>query len=289
MSRPGPYRRGYAPDPACTGRHDAPAVDGTLAPVPKLSVVIITLDEASNIDGALASVAWADEIVVVDCGSTDDTVALARHHTDRVSHRTWTGYSDQKNHGNRLTTHDWVLSLDADERVSPELATEITALLKQDPAHRGYRIPRTTRYLGRWIRTTDWYPDRQLRLFDRRVARWSLDRVHESVLVDASVGRLRHELWHHSYRDLSDHLARIDRYTTLVAARLLDEGRRAGPLDLVVHPPAAFLRNYLIRRGCLQGVPGLIVSLMNAYYVFLKHAKLWELRHEQHRAPDERG
>ena len=184
---------------------------------------------------------------------------------------------------------DWVLSLDADERVSPELATEITTLLRQDPAHRGYRIPRTTQYLGRWIRTTDWYPDRQLRLYDRRVAQWSLDRVHESVRVDASVGRLQHELRHHSYRDLSDHLARIDRYTTLVAARLLDEGRRAGPLDLVVHPPAAFLRNYLIRRGCLQGVPGLIVSLMNAYYVFLKHAKLWELRHERRRAPDERG
>ena len=257
--------------------------------MPKLSVVIITLDEASNIDDALASVAWADEIVVVDCGSTDDTVALAQRHTNRVSHRDWTGYGDQKNHGNGLATHDWVLSLDADERVSPELAIEIATLLEQGPAHRGYRIPRTTRYLGRWIRTTDWYPDRQLRLYDRRVASWSGDRVHESVRVDASVGRLRHEIRHHSYRDLSDHLTRIDRYTTLVAAQLLDNGHRAGPIDLVVHPPAAFLRNYLFRRGCLQGVPGLVVSLMNAYYVFLKQAKLWELGHEPHGAPDDRG
>ena len=257
--------------------------------MPKLSVVVITLNEASNIDDALASVAWANEIVVVDCGSTDDTVALARRHTDRVSHRDWTGYGDQKNHATGLATHDWVLSLDADERVSPELATEITALLGQGPAHRGYRIPRTTRYLGRWIRTTDWYPDHQLRLYDRRGASWSSDPVHESVRVDASVGRLRHEIRHHSHRDLSDHLATIDRYTTLAARQLLDRGRRAGPLDLLVHPPVAFFRNYLIRRGCVQGVPGLIVSLMNAYYVFLKYAKLWELRNEQHGGLDERG
>ena len=257
--------------------------------MPKLSVVVITLNEAPNIDDALASVAWANEILVVDCGSTDETVALARRHTDRVSHRDWTGYGDQKNHATGLATHDWVLSLDADERVSPELATEITTLLGQGPTHRGYRIPRTTRYLGRWIRTTDWYPDRQLRLYDRRVAVWSADRVHESVRVNASVGRLRHEIRHHSYLDLSDHLARIDRYTTLLATQLLDDGRRAGPLDLVVHPPVTFLRNYLLRRGCVQGIPGLVVSLMNAYYVFLKYAKLWELRNEQHGAPDERS
>ena len=245
--------------------------------MPKLSVVVITLNEASNIDDALASVAWADEIVVVDCGSTDETLTLARQHTDHVSHRDWSGYGAQKNHATGLATNDWILSLDADERVSPELASEITTLLEQGPAHRGYRLPRTTQYLGRWMRTTDWYPDRQLRLYDRRVARWTSDPVHESVRVDASVGRLHHELRHHSYRDLSDHLARIDRYTTLLAAGLLDAGRRAGPLDLAIHPTAAFLRNYLVRRGFVQGVPGLVVSLMNAYYVFLKHAKLWEL------------
>ena len=245
--------------------------------MPKLSVVVITLDEASNITDALASVTWADEIVVVDCGSRDETVALARRHTDRVSHRDWTGYGDQKNHATGLATHDWVLSLDADERVSPELAAEIATLLGQEPAHRGYRLPRTTRYLGQWIRTTTWYPDRQLRLYDRRVASWSADPVHESVRVDGSVGRLLHELHHHAYRDLSSHVATIDRYTTLAATQLLDRERRSGPLDLLVRPPVAFLQNYLLRRGCLQGVPGLVVSLMNAYYVLLKHAKLWEL------------
>ena len=257
--------------------------------MPNLSVVVITQDEASNIDDALGSVVWADEIVVVDSGSTDETVALARRHTDRVSHRDWTGYGDQKNHATGLAAHDWVLSLDADERVSPELATEIRTLLGRDPPHRGYRIPRTTRYLGRWIRTTDWYPDYQVRLYDRRVARWSTRKVHESVRVDASIGRLRHEIRHHSYRDLLDHLSRINRYTTLAAQELLDNGRHAGPLDLLLHPPVAFFRNYLIRRGCIQGVPGLVVSLMNACYVFLKYAKLWELGNERRGAPDERG
>ena len=245
--------------------------------MPKLSVVVITQNEASNINDALASVAWADEIVVVDSGSTDDTIDRAARYTDRISHRRWTGYGAQKEHATRLASHDWVLSLDADERVSPELEAEIRTLLGATPSHRGYRIPRTTEYLGRWIRTTDWYPDPQLRLYDRRVAGWSSDRVHESVCVDGSVGHLRHEIRHHAYRDLSAHVATIDRYTTLAAKQLLDNGRRTGSFDLVVHPPATFLRNYLLRRGCIQGVPGLIVSLMNAYYVLLKYAKLWEL------------
>jgi glycosyltransferase involved in cell wall biosynthesis len=249
--------------------------------VPKLSVAVITRNEGTNIDDALASVAWTDEIVVVDCGSTDDTVERARRHTDHVSHRDWTGYGAQKNHATGLASHDWVLSLDADERVSPELAAEITALLADDPPHRGYRIPRTTRYLGRWIRTTDWHPDTQLRLYDRRAAHWSADAVHESVRLDGPVGRLRHEIRHHAYRDISDHLATIDRYTTLAATQLQNNGISAGALDLVVRPPATFFRNYLLRRGCLEGIPGLVVSLMNAYYVFLKYAKLWELSHRR--------
>ncbi|HJN45596.1 MAG: hypothetical protein CL477_12115 [Acidobacteria bacterium] len=246
--------------------------------MPELSVVVITLNEAANIDDALASVAWADEIVVVDCGSTDDTVERARRHTDRVSHRDWTGYGAQKDHATELATHDWVLSLDADERISSELAAEIRSVLAQDPPSRGYRIPRSTWYLNQWIRTTDWYPDPQLRLYDRRVAGWSSSPVHESVRVDGPVGRLRHDIRHYAFRDLSSHVETIDRYTTLAAKQMLDAGRRAGPLDVLVHPPVAFVRNYLLRRGCVQGIPGFVVSVMNAYYVFLKYAKLWELR-----------
>lgn len=246
--------------------------------MPKVSVVVITLNEALHITDALASVAWADEIVVVDSGSTDDTVRLAKEHTDRVSHHDWTGYGAQKDHATSLASHDWVLSLDADERITPQLANEITTRVGGDepPTHRGYRIPRTTQYAGRWIRTTDWYPDYQLRLYDRRVSSWSDDLVHESVRLDGPVDTLTHDIQHYAYQDLASHVATINRYTTLAADQLARAGRRAGMTDLLVHPPAAFLRNYLLRRGCLQGTAGLLVSLMNSYYVFLKYAKLRE-------------
>ena len=241
-----------------------------------LSVVIIAKDEAQNIAGALESVTWVDDIVVVDSGSSDDTISIARQYTDRVTSREWTGYGSQKNYATGLAAHDWVLSLDADERVSDDLAQEIEVIMRGVPSVQGYRIPRTTRYLGRWIRSTDWYPDRQLRLYDRRVARWNTRFVHESVNVDGRVGTLRGELLHHAYRGISHHLATIDRYTALSVKQMVSEHQRTGWLELICHPPLSFLRNYIWRRGFRDGLPGFIVSLMNAYYVFLKFAKLWE-------------
>jgi glycosyltransferase involved in cell wall biosynthesis len=249
--------------------------------VPNLSVTVITSNEAADIDGALKSVAWADELIVVDSMSTDDTVAIARQHTDRVIVREWPGYAAQKNYAASVAKHDWILSLDADERVTPELAAEIKSTLAGLPPCRGYRMPRVTWHLGRWIRTTDWYPDDQLRLYDRRAAEWTGRHVHESVSVRGPVGPLRGELQHFAYRDIADHLETIDRYTTYAARQMREDGRRAGVLDLAVHPPLAFLRNYALRGGIRDGVPGLIISAMNAYYVFLKLAKLWELRNER--------
>ncbi len=245
--------------------------------VPKLSVTIITLNEARNIEAALESVSWADEVIVVDSGSSDETVGIATRLGARVSERAWSGYGAQKDHAAGLAAHEWVLSLDADERVTPELAAEIQGVLSHDPPHAGYRIPRTTRYLGQWLKTTDFYPDHQLRLYDRRAGRWSRAPVHESVQLDGVVGTLRHDLHHYAYEDLSAHVRTINDYTTLAAADRFERGRRAGMLDLLIRPPLAFARNYLLRRGCLQGVAGLVVSMMNAYYVFLKHAKLREL------------
>ncbi len=244
--------------------------------MPKLSVAVITFNEAERITGALESVSWADEIVIVDSCSTDETAELARRFTDRVVTREWGGYIDQKNYAASLASHDWVLSLDADERVTPELAGEIRRLMAGDPPHAGYRVPRVTFYLGRWLRTTDWYPDYQLRLYDRRRGSWRGRYVHESVRVSGPAGVLRGELQHLAYRDVSHHLQTIDRYTTLAARQMAEDGRRAGPLDLVVHPPAAFLRNYVLRRGILDGKAGLVVSGLNAYYVWLKYVKLWE-------------
>jgi glycosyltransferase involved in cell wall biosynthesis len=249
--------------------------------VPKLSVTIITKNEAADVGDALASVAWADEVLVVDSESTDETAAIARQRDARVVVRAWPGYVDQKNHAASLASHDWILSLDADERVTPALADEIKALLARAPeatGHAAFRIPRVTWHLGRWIRSTDWYPDYQLRLYDRRAAKWTGKYVHEAVSVAGTVGQLRGELQHFAYRDIADHLETIDRYTTYAARQMQETGRRTGLLQLAGHPPLAFMRNYIAHGGIRDGVPGFIISAMNAYYVFLKFAKLWELQ-----------
>jgi glycosyltransferase involved in cell wall biosynthesis len=244
-----------------------------------VSVTIITKNEAARLEAALASVAWADEIVVLDAGSTDATADVARRTAARVFVEGWPGFPQQKNRAADLATHDWILSIDADERVSPALADEIRALLARGPAASGYRIPRVTRAFGRELRVTDWYPDWQLRLYDRRAGRWDETRtVHESVRVDGEVDKLAGEILHDGYRDLSDHLQRIDRYTTLAAEANAARGKDVSLLGLAVHPPLAFLRNYVLRRGFTAGTAGLVVSAMNSWYVFLKLAKLWERR-----------
>ena len=255
--------------------------------MPKVSATIITLDEAAHIGDAIGSVAWADEIIVVDAGSRDDTVAIATRAGARVETRAWTGWVDQKNFAAQLASHDWIFSLDADERVTAELEREVRSLLSSDPPLAGYRMPRVAFHLGRWFRTTDFYPDYQTRLYDRRAARWRGQHVHESVAVDGPVGVLSGELQHFSFRDLADHIDRLNRYSTLAARQMYDSGRRTGPAGLVVHPAAAFLRNYLLKRGFLDGTAGLTVSLVNAYGVFLKLAKLHErqragARHDPH-------
>jgi glycosyltransferase involved in cell wall biosynthesis len=255
--------------------------------VAPLSVTVITRNESGHIEACLDSVAWADEVLVVDSGSTDDTVAKARARGARVIVRDWPGYAAQKNFAAGEAAHDWILSVDADERVTPELAEEIRARLAAGPVERGFRIPRIAFHLGRWITTTDWYPDYQLRLYDRRAARWRPMRVHESVEADGPVGRLSGHLQHFTYRDLSHHVDTLNRYSTLAAAEMQAAGRRAGFGDLVLHPPAAFVRNYVLRRGFTDGWAGFVISVMSAYYVFLKFAKLWDATRRQ-AAGDER-
>jgi glycosyltransferase involved in cell wall biosynthesis len=250
--------------------------------VPALTVTIITRNERANVAEALASVRWADERIVVDAESTDDTVAIARAAGARVEVRPWPGYGAQKNYAASIASHDWILSIDADERVTPELAASIRRELATEPRAAGYRVARIVHYLGRWIRSTDFYPDYQLRLYDRRRAAWNERRVHERVEPRGRVGLLRGHLQHYPYRDVSHHLATIDKYTTLAAEQLDADGRRAHYGDLLLHPPAAFLRNYLLRLGVRDGLPGLVISGLNAHYVFLKFVKLWDL--QQHRA-----
>jgi len=244
----------------------------------RLSVTVITRDEERNVAEALERLGFADEIVVVDCGSADRTVEICRRYTDRVYHRDWTGFVDQKNFAVAQAAHDWILSLDADERPSPALVEEIERLREGGFDRRGYRIPRVAWFMGRWIRHGDWYPDFQLRLFDRRHGRWQGGRVHESVRLDAPPGVLRGEIEHYTYRSLSDYLRRLERYSTLAAEDYHARGRRASPARLTVNPPLTFLKNYLLRRGFLDGVPGLMVAAMAAASVFFKYAKLYELQ-----------
>jgi len=248
--------------------------------VPKLSVTIITKNEAADIAAALDSVAWADERIVVDSCSTDDTVAIAGRHGARVVSHEWPGYAAQKNYAASLAANDWILSLDADERVTPALAAEIEATLASEPAARGYRMPRVTFHLGRWIRTTDWYPDDQLRLYDRRSAEWTGRYVHEGVTVNGRVGRLRHELQHYAYRDAAEHMETIDHYTTLAARQMFEQGRRATAFNLACQGPFAFFRNFILKRGFMDGAVGLKISRMNARYVALKFEKLRDLQND---------
>jgi glycosyltransferase involved in cell wall biosynthesis len=255
----------------------------------KLTVTVITRNEAANIEGALESVRWADEIVVVDSFSSDETVDIAQRYTTRIELHAWAGYSAQRNYAAEVASNDWILALDADERVPSALAGEIQQIMRSEPKIGGYRMPRVSYYLGRWIRGTDWYPDYQLRLYDRRIGRFNEKRVHESVeLAEGKPGTLQHDLEHHPYRDISDHVISIDHYTTLAAEEWYATGRRTNPLDVVLHPPAAFLRNYILRRGFRDGIPGFLVSVLNSYYVFLKILKLWELQVGLHSASNSR-
>ncbi len=245
----------------------------------KLTVTVITRNEAANIEGALESVKWADEIVVVDSHSADETVALAQKYNARIVIHDWAGYSAQRNYAAEIASNDWILALDADERVPTELAVEIQRIMREGSVHGGYRMPRISYYLGRWIRGTDWYPDYQLRLYDRRVGCFNGKRVHESVELNyGRPGQLRHDLQHYPYRDISDHVTSIDHYTTLAAEEWFAEGRRTNAIEFAVHPPVAFLRNYVARRGFRDGAAGFLISILNSYYVFLKVLKLWELQ-----------
>jgi glycosyltransferase involved in cell wall biosynthesis len=246
--------------------------------VTPLSAVLIAQNEEAKIGEALTSVRFCDEIVVVDSGSEDRTRAVAEAGGARVIvNAPWPGFVAQREFAVRQARHDWVLALDADERVTPGLRAEIEGQRRRGFAHAAYRIPRVAFHLGRWVRGTDWYPDEQIRLFDRTRAGWVGDLVHESVRATGPVGRLRGELLHYPYTDISDHMRKIDRYTTLWARQFHAAGRRTGPVNMAAAGLWAFFRNYVIKGGFVLGTPGLVISTLNAYYTFVKLAKLREI------------
>jgi len=244
----------------------------------KISAVLITFNEEANISSALQSLAGiADEIIVVDSFSTDRTVKLARECTDRVVERKWTNYSDQKNFADALASHPWILSLDADERISDDLRAEILALKVQDPSCAGFSMPRLVFYLGRWIRHCGWYPDRKVRLFRKDAAHWEGEYVHETLAVRGEIRKLKGPLHHFTYRTIGDHLTRLDQFADLGAQKLYAQGRKSRWYHLLVLPFSRFLKSYLLKRGFLDGFAGVVVSVLNGYSIFVRYAKLREI------------
>ncbi len=246
--------------------------------------MVICLNEADRIGRCLESLAFCDEIVVVDSGSTDGTREIARRYTQTVIEQPFLGYVKQKNFALDHAKNDWVVCIDADEALSPELAANIAgALARNDGRIAGYELDRVTYYLGVWHDRGEWYPDWQLRVFRRSRGRFGGLDPHDHVELDGPVERLSGRLLHWNYRDLSDHVQTMDRFSARMARSLADSGVRFRLRDIVLRPPARFLKSYFLQQGFRRGLPGFIVSIAGAYYVFMKYAKLWEL--ERRSAP----
>jgi glycosyltransferase involved in cell wall biosynthesis len=241
-----------------------------------LSAVIITRNAASQLESCLKSLVFTDEILVVDSGSTDGTVRLAAHHGARVLQKEWLGFGPQKQFAVQAARHDWVLCLDADEVVGEKLRGEIVAELKA-PRGFAYAMPRCNRFLGRWLRHGEGYPDWSLRLFHRAHARWSSDMVHEKVVTDAQVLKLSGDLLHDSAETLEKYLDKQNRYTSLQAESMRAAGKRAGALQMMAAPLLRFFKFYFVRLGFLDGIPGLVHVAIGCMNSFNKYAKLMAL------------
>lgn len=242
-----------------------------------LSVTIITRNAGALLEDCLNSASFADEILVVDSGSTDATADVAARHGARVVQKDWLGFGPQKQFAVEIATHDWVLCLDADEHLSAELRHSIIAELRA-PRGAAYAMARCNRFLGRWLRHGEGYPDWSVRLFDRRQARWSDDPVHEKVITPGPAQRLSGDLMHQSAETLEHYLDKQNRYTSLQAAAMQAQGRRAGALHLLLAPLARFVKFYFLRLGFLDGVPGLVHVLIGCMNSFNKYAKLIALQ-----------
>jgi glycosyltransferase involved in cell wall biosynthesis len=244
----------------------------------KISVAIITKNEEQNIRECLESVRWADEIVVVDNGSTDQTRQICQEFQARVYLEEWKGFPRQKNSAIEKTRNEWVFSLDADERVTPDLRQEIASTLENDPSMDGYYIARKNYFLGHWIKQCGWYPDYNLRLFRKSRGRFLEREVHERVEIQGKVGYLKNPMEHRTYRSLSDFWERLDRYSGLAAQEMFRGEKRYRFIDLFFHPPCAFLQMYFIRLGFMEGYLGFLLSILYSFYTFAKYSKLKELQ-----------
>ncbi|UCD63937.1 MAG: glycosyltransferase family 2 protein [Candidatus Zixiibacteriota bacterium] len=243
-----------------------------------VSVVIIARNEKRNIERCLRSVSWADEIIVMDSQSHDGTADLARQHGAGVYDYVWSGYGAAKRAAVEKASHDWILSIDADEEITPPLRQEIQAVLSGHAGHNGYYLPRRTLFLGRWIRHCGWYPDHVLRLFRKSRGNFDDAVVHERVVIDGAAGYLKNDMLHYSYPTLEEYFRKFDWYTTLGAREAARRGLRAGWLDIAGKPPLSFVSHYLIRQGFRDGLEGFLVSALSALAVMVKYAKVREIQ-----------
>lgn len=243
---------------------------------PKIAAIVITKNEERHIFECLASLSFCDEVVLVDSGSTDATVALARGLDVRVFETGWIGYAEAKQFACEQTDSEWILWVDADERVSPELADEIRVVTSSQSGHSGFRVARRAFFLGRWMKHGGWYPGYVVRLFLRKAGRFDSARVHESLILDGSVGLLRNDLDHYTDDTISHYFFKFNKYTTLAAEDLIDKGRTAGPADLLFRPGLMFFKMYIMKLGLLDGIEGFLLAVFSSCYVLAKYAKLWE-------------
>lgn len=248
----------------------------------KLSVYVIAYNNEAEIRACLESVSWADELIVVDSYSTDATEKISREFTDKVYQHEFKGFGRLRNEAVAHTSHDWVFSLDTDECATPEIRDEIRKVLDQGPTADAYFVPRKNYFLGRWIRHCGWYPDyRQPQLFDKRRMRYCDQLVHETFELDGKAGYLKEHVLQYPFRDIDHYLAKMDRYSELMATRMAQQGRKFRAHQLVTHPLFTFAKMYVGRAGFLDGMQGLILSGLYAYYTFIKYATFWELSRKE--------
>lgn len=244
-----------------------------------ISAFIVCSNEERKIRRCLESVRWCDEIVVVlDDKSSDGTAGICREYTSKILVRGWTGYVDQKRFGLESCTSDWALNLDADEEVSPELREEIEAALRDSRGKDGFELNRVVFFLGRWWRKGGWYPEFRLRLLRRTAAAWGGEDPHEHAVLNGTSGRMTGELRHYTYDDIADQIRRLNSHSTASAKHMAKRGKHASLRHLVVNPIGRFIKFYLLKRGYREGLAGFIVAVIEAWYVHLKYAKLWELQ-----------
>jgi glycosyltransferase involved in cell wall biosynthesis len=241
-----------------------------------LSVIVITKNEAHNIEECLKSVSWADDIIIVDAESTDDTVEKAKQYAGKIFIQPWMGFAAAKQFGLTQAKNTWVLWLDADERVMPELALEIQTLVESNPTKAAFTVGRRAYFLGRWIKHSGWYPGRVARLFNKEKAKFNTASVHEGLDVQGEIGMLQNDLLHFTDPNIEHYFSKYNRYTTLAANELFKKNKHASLLDLLIRPFWMFLKMYILRLGMLDGVQGFILAVFSSSYVFTKYAKLWE-------------